>query len=130
MEFPLNLKMLRYDNLCFIDDGMAVAGTVFGALHCFAWNLRFPTLVERLLWRMASVASAGILPVYHLLFVLRTKLGWRWLMIIVDMLIRPVLVIFYVLARLCLIMEAFRTLLYLLPESFVSTWSTQVPHLS
>lgn len=40
---------------------MAGSSFVFGALHCIAWNFEFPTTVELICWRVASLASA-ILP--------------------------------------------------------------------
>ncbi|KAH0535918.1 hypothetical protein FGG08_007177 [Glutinoglossum americanum] len=36
------------------------ASTVFGLLHCIAWNFEFPTPTERLLWRVAAVGTAAI----------------------------------------------------------------------
>lgn len=33
---------------------------LFGCLHCAAWNLHFPTPVERLLWRIAAMISVGV----------------------------------------------------------------------
>jgi hypothetical protein len=38
--------------------GMLV-GVVFGAIHCAAWNASFPSLAERILWRVSAVAVAG-----------------------------------------------------------------------
>lgn len=37
---------------------MAVAGFVFGGLHCLAWNFPFPSQTEMILWRVASIGSA------------------------------------------------------------------------
>ncbi|KAJ7848997.1 hypothetical protein B0H14DRAFT_2510111 [Mycena olivaceomarginata] len=34
-------------------------GVVFGAIHCAAWNASFPSLAERILWRVSAVAVAG-----------------------------------------------------------------------
>lgn len=44
---------------------MAGSSFGFGALHCLAWNFEFPTWVELICWRIASLASA-ILPVVAL----------------------------------------------------------------
>ena len=40
--------------------GAVVGAVVFGALHCAAWNLRFPTSFEHLLWRIASVFTMAV----------------------------------------------------------------------
>lgn len=37
---------------------MAVAGFVFGGLHCLAWNFPFPSQTEMILWRFSSIGSA------------------------------------------------------------------------
>src|SRR3569833_2350970 len=44
---------------------MALSSIVFGGLHCLAWNFEFPSEVELVLWRVASITSA-ILPVFSL----------------------------------------------------------------
>ena len=43
--------------------GFAVTGFIYGGLHCLAWNVPFPTNLERLFWRLSSVtvSSTGIL---------------------------------------------------------------------
>ena len=38
---------------------LALASGLFGALHAIAWNFEFPTAVERILWRTATVVAAG-----------------------------------------------------------------------
>ncbi|KAK0501683.1 hypothetical protein EDD18DRAFT_744927 [Armillaria luteobubalina] len=35
-------------------------GTIFGAIHCAAWNSHFPTSIERILWRVSSLYIALI----------------------------------------------------------------------
>lgn len=39
---------------------MAISSLGFGGLHCLAWNFRFPSESELLLWRTASVVSAAL----------------------------------------------------------------------
>jgi hypothetical protein len=34
-------------------------GTVFGAVHCFAWNFVFASFVERWMWRVASIVTVA-----------------------------------------------------------------------
>ncbi|KAF9057294.1 hypothetical protein BJ165DRAFT_20744 [Panaeolus papilionaceus] len=51
--------------------GVTVVGaTIFGGLHVFAWQFQFPTPVERLLWRISSLALTSLPALYfgcHLL---------------------------------------------------------------
>lgn len=40
---------------------VSLGGTLFGGLHCLAWNFDFPTRIEALLWKVSSVATT-VLP--------------------------------------------------------------------
>lgn len=46
--------------------GTILGGTIFGGIHCAAWDFEFPTPVERLLWRIACLVIV-ILPIPSLL---------------------------------------------------------------
>jgi hypothetical protein len=50
----------------YLHFGVAIGGVIFGAIHTAAWNFDFPTLIERTLWRIASVLSTVLLPVMYL----------------------------------------------------------------
>lgn len=39
--------------------------TLFGGLHCLAWNYEFPTHEERLLWRISSVGMIALPPIFY-----------------------------------------------------------------
>jgi hypothetical protein len=133
IEYEDNFKFIHdYCPWTFIDDGMVVAGTIFGALHCFAWNFQFPSRTERLLWKIAGVGSAAVPLAYTLVFnvhhLLKDTHRFQPLLWILFVL-RSALEVFYVLARLYLMVEVFRSLFFLPPEAFITTWSTQIPHL-
>ena len=38
----------------------ALAGMVFGGIHCIAWNSTFPTHTEKIVWRVASLATVAM----------------------------------------------------------------------
>jgi hypothetical protein len=40
--------------------GALLGGTIFGGLHCLAWNFHFPTRWEALGWRICSVATTAL----------------------------------------------------------------------
>jgi hypothetical protein len=40
--------------------GALLGGTIFGGLHCLAWNFHFPTHTEALGWRICSVATTAL----------------------------------------------------------------------
>ncbi|KAH0536554.1 hypothetical protein FGG08_006584 [Glutinoglossum americanum] len=111
---------LRY--MTFVDDGIVCSGVIFGALHCLAWDFHFPHPSERLLWRISAVVSVASLPAFYLCF-------WIFLSSQRRGFVLTPLILAYVLARLYLLVEAFRTLCFLEPGSFISTWTTQFPHV-
>jgi hypothetical protein len=109
---------------------LCVTCGIFGAVHCTAWNFFFPTFVERVMWKVASVLTV----VTPLLFILPLLLpvsvlvmygssGW-------DAVPRWVVPSFYVLVRLYLMIEpfvAFRSV----PVGIFYTvdWSSWIPHV-
>jgi len=124
------------EEILILAAGAFLGGTFFGGLHCLAWNFHFPTHGEALTWRVCSVVTS-VLP---LLCVMPMFLWMRWhpwngrpkrslevrfalgLVLIVGFLIP------YVLARMFLICEMFRSLFFLPPEAFIDTWSGSFPH--
>jgi hypothetical protein len=128
--------------------GTVFGGTFFGGLHCLAWNFHFPTPGEALGWRICSVLtsalpSLSIVPLviwmrwntWHKLshagsglaiappFPPSTAMKFTTGLIIIVVFLVP-----YVLARLFLIVEMFRTLFFLPSEAFIDTWSGSFPH--
>lgn len=116
--------------LTLMDDGFLVAGLVFGGIHCAAWNFPFPTAVEQLLWRIASLLSAGLLPLFYAVLLYDIHVTEpRWLRLPLPV-FQIVFAVGFVLARLFLIVEVFRSLFFLPPSAFVGTWSSHIPHVS
>ena len=130
------------DELMALSLGSILGGVLFGGVHCLAWNFSFPTQGETIAWRVCSIVIS-VLPLISII-----PLGiWMeahpsfWAMGIVDkpwntksfrFLLGSVLVggclIPYILARLFLIVEIFRTLFFLPPDAFMDTWSGSFPH--
>ncbi|KAI1116494.1 hypothetical protein F5Y14DRAFT_459121 [Nemania sp. NC0429] len=105
--------------------GLLVGSIAFGAVHLVAWNFEFPTSVEQTLWRIAAVATAVLIPAFYGL--------WFPLRIIrapphIAYACSTTTWVLYIIARLFIIVEVFRSLGYLPPEAFVATWSTSIPH--
>ncbi|KAF8854751.1 hypothetical protein BDZ45DRAFT_805561 [Acephala macrosclerotiorum] len=107
--------------------GAMVGGQLFGGLYCLAWNLHFPTAVEQITWRICSVliVSGPTLPFVPLYFWTRLRTSWR-LPILATLLF---MIGLYVVARIFLVVEMFRSLLFSPPGVFVSTWSEGTPHI-
>jgi hypothetical protein len=111
---------------------------IFGGIHVAAWNLSFPSPVEQILWRTASIMSTALLPIMYIIFLLHYilleyilpsswsmwRLNWyrKYLNIIIGGL--------YVIARLVLLVEIFRTLFYLPEDAYITTWASNIPHVS
>lgn len=96
---------------------------IFGACHLIGWNFDFPTYVESLLWRIASVCCV-VLPLGILLVDAMVSAGDRyfaWFVLPLGLL--------YVIVRLYLIVEVFVGLRRV-PASVYQTvqWSQFFPH--
>lgn len=108
--------------------GSVLGGTLFGGLHCLAWDFSFPSHAEVVLWRICAVATT-VLPMLSVYFNLQWLRYNGWAepeRTMVQRLHGPVLLICfilpYILARLFLLVEMFRSLFYLPQEAFVDTW--------
>lgn len=99
---------------------------VFGGLHLVAWNYRFPTQVEKILWRASIIITLSVYPS-----------GWM-----LERLVRKTLefrrlgdFIFYMsaiacgVARIFILIEVIRSLAYQSPEAFRTTWTANIPHV-
>ncbi|KFY44185.1 hypothetical protein V495_03590 [Pseudogymnoascus sp. VKM F-4514 (FW-929)] len=106
---------------------------LFGAPHLLAWNSTFPTPVERIIWRVASLNCSSLGLVLYLtdeLFnSLRTHISRSRRKRLETTLnfVQLAVVACYVLARLFLIVETFRTILFLPPSAYIATWTSSVP---
>jgi hypothetical protein len=105
----------------------SASAALFGGIHVIAWNFAFTSTTELVLWRCASLYTAASPPCFVLSMFFVGMLSK--LQILKDLLISipPIL---YAVARLYIIVEMFRTLCFLPPSSYISTWTSNVPHLS
>ena len=124
---------------------IAVAASIcFGLIHCAAWNLTFPTDIEMYLWRCSSLVLVFTFPSWLIMAGASTYLsmlcrygrydkvlwhkasesgpmllfrGWTW----------AIAASMYTLARLFVLVEVFRSLAFLPPDAFISTWTANLP---
>ncbi|KAJ7204978.1 hypothetical protein GGX14DRAFT_645527 [Mycena pura] len=103
-----------------------IVGSVFGAIHCTAWNASFPSSEEMWMWRSCAV----LVTVIPLLIILVIVVGIYGITDILDEVIMPLHLLLYIIARLFLIVLPFTTLRALPPGAFVDVdWSIYIPHL-
>ncbi|KAJ6491491.1 hypothetical protein DFH09DRAFT_1377261 [Mycena vulgaris] len=104
---------------CFI-------GSIFGAIHCAAWNTDFPSTDEMWMWRACSLMVAAIPVLIPALAVLALALDNDMICLVIF--IAGILT--YILARLFLIILPFTALRALPPGTFTDVnWSIYIPHL-
>ncbi|KAH8654843.1 hypothetical protein BGZ61DRAFT_594643, partial [Ilyonectria robusta] len=111
------------------DVGTLIALVIFGSFHLLAWGFPFPSAVERLIWQIASVAitviPAAILVVMALLLLgvsgpIRSVSGegtLLWFSLYPMILVSAL----FGLGRMFLIVEAFRSLYFLPPSTYIAT---------
>ena len=102
---------------------MAFGATLFGGIHVGAWNFEFPSRTELIFWRCASVFSAA----YGLTLIISTSTAH--VPVKIEGIFISMWTFLYVMARLFLLVEIFRTLYFLPPDAYISTWTTSIPHV-
>jgi hypothetical protein len=124
----------------FLGTATLLASVVFGGINCAVWNFHFPTEIEKTLLCVSSVVSATVLAMHPLVHTMGALVAmWidlpeEWVLlrkgcVLVLGMLTLVVMIAYVVARLFLMFEVFRTLFFLPPGAFVATWSSSVPHM-
>lgn len=107
---------------------MLLVLSLFGAVHLVAWNITFPSPIEQLLWRISSVviAAAPLAIFLYGMIVGNAKANVpSWIETAVNL----TMVLLFIIARLFLLVEAFRSTYYLPPDSYVATWASNIPHI-
>ncbi|KAM6477936.1 hypothetical protein HDV62DRAFT_371619 [Trichoderma sp. SZMC 28011] len=106
----------------------------FGGIHLFAWNLKFPTPIEGLLWKISAIITIACPTLYvssHMPYMGKSP---NDVTKETAMKIKAVVALtsfFYVFARLFLITESIRSLYYLPREAFIATsWTADLPHMT
>lgn len=110
-----------------------LGAVLFGAVHLGAWNYPFPTTVELILWRCASLCITA----YGLLLMgLEGSMSHpqihrhvpHWFSPIAATTLTTATYI-HILSRLVILVEIFRSLFFMPPDAFVATWTSNIPHL-
>ena len=113
--------------------GFEIGSILFGILHLFAWNFKFPTEVERTLWRVSSFVTflapvAFVVVCVPIDMILDSVFGTRLINTSSFKLLLNLIALVYIVARLFLLVESFRSLYFLPADVFVTTWASNIPH--
>ena len=116
--------------------GPATLGVAFGAIHCIAWVLEFPTHAELLLWRISSIAMI-VVPLITALFCIVGIIIGKWSEVSIWELVAALLFILlipsallYIAGRIATLVIAFTTLRHLPSGAFSNVnWTTFIPHI-
>lgn len=124
----------------------AVAGSIFGGIHCLAWQYSFPSPGEQFVWRAASLGVTGACA-FALIALLVTdpfRLGGRLLndriplslqvllriLFFINGLILIPIPFVYPFARIALLVIAFTSLRSLPPSAYQTIgWIQLIPHV-
>jgi hypothetical protein len=109
-------------------------GILFGAIHCLAWNLTFPSHMQLVLWRLSAVAMVGVPFVISAAWGVCKYLSYmRWMDSLDEWALAVLLLplgLMYIAARITSIVLAFMTLQCLPPGAYVAIrWTTLIPHI-
>ncbi|KAJ7331324.1 hypothetical protein DFH08DRAFT_881379 [Mycena albidolilacea] len=119
-----------------------LVGTIFGAIHCAAWNSHFPTTSEMWMWRSCALLIAAIPAVLSLqIFLILALHGpqsamrtymtpFKVKMVSLLQWMERTGIPIYISARLVLIVLTLTGLRFLPPSAFVDiSWSMYLPHI-
>ncbi|KDQ49497.1 hypothetical protein JAAARDRAFT_42807 [Jaapia argillacea MUCL 33604] len=99
--------------------------TVFGAIHCLAWHVQVPSPTQLLLWRVSSL-TITILPVLEV-FAYKSPDSFLLLLAILLALLGAIA---YIVARITLLVLAFKSLRSIPPGAYETVvWTTFIPHI-
>ncbi|KAK7678138.1 hypothetical protein QCA50_018931 [Cerrena zonata] len=100
--------------------------TIYGLLHLLAWDHPFPTHGERILWRVSVITVSASLPVafvFAFIYSCFIKEGEP-----IEEAFETIALLTYTPARLFMLVEPFRQLLYLPLDAYkVASWSNYLP---
>ncbi|KAJ7130481.1 hypothetical protein C8R44DRAFT_613564 [Mycena epipterygia] len=110
-----------------------LVGTIFGAIHCAAWNADFPSTIEKWMWRACSLIVATIPAALGFLSAWYATAAGSVIEATIDIIRGTIAIIstpLYIIARLFLIAIPFTSLRALPPGAFIDAdWSVYIPHL-
>lgn len=133
------IRLPRQQNTYYLNPvfiGIGFGGTIFGTVHFIAWNFEFPTPVERISWCTSCcvLVTIPLLSTATYFMTLHNARRDSESDTKTNALLRPLTTIFtvlYLLARLYLVTEVFRSLAYAPSSTFQEiNWPSAIPHVN
>lgn len=127
--------VLRRSSITYFMATCSVALGGFGAVHLIAWEFAFPSPIESWLWRASSIATIAT-PVYAFLIHMYSSRKSSsetcsfFTRSTPKVLMYLGLAIYFFLARIFILAEAFRSLAFLDPRTFETSWPSNLPHVA
>ncbi|KAJ7211221.1 hypothetical protein GGX14DRAFT_520129 [Mycena pura] len=125
-------------NLFAVTVGSIVAVFLLGCVHCIAWDFVFPTDIERTFWQASSIMTAAAIPVGFLLGLVHTVVLratridqqlYRRISSVIFSYSCVLLGVLFFVSRIFIVVEALRSLAFLPPNVYATTWSVNIPHI-
>ncbi|KAJ7360714.1 hypothetical protein DFH08DRAFT_931088 [Mycena albidolilacea] len=114
------------DNLPFVIAFQIISASLFGGVHCGAWSARFPSTVEMWMWRASAALITVLPPVFCVLLWAINRFKRGNVRRKVFCYLTYELVLFYVIARVVLLILSFTTLRNPPPRTFVDAGWTAI----
>jgi hypothetical protein len=113
--------------------GFLVGGIILGCVESTAWKFDFPTSIELLLWRISSLVIIAAFPLLYIgVVLLKLTFAGERMDKISDKVLQVSSYITFAIflgARLFILFETIYSLFHLPPGAFISTWSSNIPHI-
>ncbi|KAJ7211169.1 hypothetical protein GGX14DRAFT_362660 [Mycena pura] len=129
-------SLARKGNLFSLTVGSIVAVFLLGCVHCIAWDFVFPTDIERTLWQASSIITAAVIPVGFLLALVNSAVRraihqqlYRRISSVIFFCSCVLLAVGFFVSRIFIVVEALRSLAFLPPNVYATTWSANIPHI-
>jgi hypothetical protein len=107
-----------------------ILSTVYGSIHLTAWNFTFPSLLERIIWRISCIIIASSAPGVFLTAIAVDRMDGRYIIKIFIALTLWLIAGLYSGARVFIIIESFISIRKLPLGVYVTVdWSKYIPHL-
>jgi hypothetical protein len=110
--------------------GFLLGGIILGCVETTAWKFYFPTSIELLLWRVSSLVIIAAFPLLYAIIMFITLTPFRkWRESRVEKVTSYISFAIFLFARLFILFQTIYSLFHLPPGVFISTWSSNIPHL-